>query len=122
MTDSDLIDAAGAPVPAVVYGLNDPIPWPQALLIAFQHLLAMFVATITPATIVAGALDLPLADRAYLINMSLVASGTGTLLQVMSFRGFGSGLLSITGTSLPSSRRSSWPGKPAAWRWSSACR
>ena len=59
----------------------------------------MFVGTITPATIVAGALNLPFADRAYLINMSLVASGTGTLLQVMSFRGFGSGLLSITGTS-----------------------
>lgn len=87
------------PAPAVIYGLNDAVPWPQALLIASQHLLAMFVGTITPATIVAGALNLPFADRAYLINMSLVASGTGTLLQVMSFRGFGSGLLSITGTS-----------------------
>ena len=84
---------------AVVYGLNDRMPWPQAAVVAFQHLLAMFVGTITPATIVAHALNLPFADRAYLINMSLVASGTGTLLQVMSFRGFGSGLLSITGTS-----------------------
>ncbi len=88
-----------APSPAVLYGLDDAVPWPQAALIAFQHLLAMFVATITPATIVAGALNLPIADKAYLINMALVASGTGTLLQVMSFRGFGSGLLSITGTS-----------------------
>ena len=84
---------------AVRYRLDDAMPWPQALLIAFQHLLAMFVGTITPATIVANALGLPFADRAYLINMSLVASGIGTLLQVMSFRGFGSGLLSITGTS-----------------------
>jgi xanthine permease len=87
-----------APV-SIVYGLNDHIPWPKALVIALQHLLAMFVGTITPATIVAGALDLPFEDRAYLINMSLVASGVGTLLQVMSWRGFGSGLLSITGTS-----------------------
>ena len=90
------------PVPeatAVRYRLNDAMPWPQAVLIAFQHLLAMFVGTITPATIVSNALHLPFADRAYLINMSLVASGIGTLLQVMSFRGFGSGLLSITGTS-----------------------
>lgn len=84
---------------AVLYRLNDPVPWPQAVLIAFQHLLAMFVGTITPATIVAHALNLPFADRAYLINMSLVTSGIGTLLQVMSYRGLGSGLLSITGTS-----------------------
>ena len=91
--------AVGVPAPAMIYGLNDAVPWPQALLIALQHLLAMFVGTITPATIVSGALNLSFADRAYLINMSLVASGTGTLLQVMSIRGFGSGLLSITGTS-----------------------
>ena len=90
---------ASASAIAVRYRLNDAMPWPQALLIAFQHLLAMFVGTITPATIVSGALSLPFEDRAYLINMSLVASGIGTLLQVMSFRGFGSGLLSITGTS-----------------------
>ncbi len=83
----------------IVYGLDAHIPWPKALIIAFQHLLAMFVGTITPATIVAAALNLPFEDRAYLINMSLVASGVGTLLQVMSWRGFGSGLLSITGTS-----------------------
>jgi xanthine permease len=84
---------------SIIYGLNDRIPWLKAVLIAFQHLLAMFVGTITPATIVAATLHLPFADRAYLINMSLVASGTGTLLQVVSFRGIGSGLLSITGTS-----------------------
>lgn len=84
---------------AVIYGLDARIPWPKALVIALQHLLAMFVGTITPATIVAGALGLPFEDRAYLINMSLVASGVGTLLQVMSWRGLGSGLLSITGTS-----------------------
>ncbi len=91
--------AAATAAPGILYGLNDPVPWPQAALIAFQHLLAMFVGTITPATIVARALDLPFADRAYLINMSLVTSGVGTLLQVMSYRGLGSGLLSITGTS-----------------------
>ena len=99
MTGSDTHPSEGNPAPAVIYGLHDAVPWPQAVLIAFQHLLAMFVGTITPATIVAGALNLPVADRAYLINMSLVASGTGTLLQVISFRGFGGGLLSITGTS-----------------------
>ena len=99
MTGSDTRAPADRAAPAVLYGLNDAMPWPQAVLIAFQHLLAMFVGTITPATIVSHALNLPFADRAYLINMSLVASGTGTLLQVMSFRGFGSGLLSITGTS-----------------------
>jgi len=83
----------------LVYGLNDPIPWSRATVISFQHLLAMFVGTITPATIVAGALDLPFADKAYLINMSLVASGIGTLFQVRAWHGLGSGLLSITGTS-----------------------
>ena len=99
MDGSDSHAPIGRPDAAVLYRLDDTPPWPQTVLIALQHLLAMFVGTITPATIVAGALNLPFADRAYLINMSLVASGTGTLLQVISFRGFGSGLLSITGTS-----------------------
>ena len=99
MKSAVTMEPAFSAAPAVRYRLNDAMPWPQALLIAFQHLLAMFVGTITPATIVSNALGLPFADRAYLINMSLVASGIGTLLQVMSYRGFGSGLLSITGTS-----------------------
>lgn len=59
----------------------------------------MLVGAITPPAIVASALGLDFDERAYLLSMSLLASGIGTLVQVTAFRGIGTGILSITGTS-----------------------
>jgi len=83
----------------ILYGLNDVLPAPKAFLAALQQVLAMFVGTITPPTIVASALGLPFEQKAYLISMSLLCSGLGTLVQVTAFGRVGSGLLSMTGTS-----------------------
>jgi xanthine permease XanP len=83
----------------ILYGLNDVLPAPKATLAAMQQVLAMFVGTITPPTIVANALELPFEQKAYLISMSLLCSGLGTLVQVAAWGRVGSGLLSMTGTS-----------------------
>ena len=42
----------------LIYGLNDRPPVREAIFAAIQHLLAIFVAIITPPLIIAGALKL----------------------------------------------------------------
>lgn len=81
------------------YGLDDQTSVPITLLCGIQHVLAMFVGIITPPLIIAGALSLSLADSAFLISMALFTSGITTFIQVRRFGPFGSGLLSVQGTS-----------------------
>jgi xanthine permease XanP len=83
----------------LIYGLNDAPPLRLALLVAVQHVLAVFVGIITPPLIIARALKLPTADAVFLVSMALLVSGLGTLLQTRRLRWAGSGLLSIQGTS-----------------------
>ncbi|MEQ2025888.1 uracil-xanthine permease family protein [Xenorhabdus szentirmaii] len=83
----------------LIYRLEDKPPFPQALFAAFQHLLAMFVAVITPAMLICQALGLPKQDTQHIISMSLFASGLASLIQIRSWGPVGSGLLSIQGTS-----------------------
>lgn len=83
----------------LVYQLEEKPPLPQALFAALQHLLAMFVAVITPAWLIANALKLPAQDTQYIISMSLFASGLASILQIRTWGPIGSGLLSIQGTS-----------------------
>lgn len=66
---------------------------------ACQHLLAMFVAVITPAILICQALGLPAHDTQRIISMSLFASGIASLDPNSSLGSVGSGLLSIQGTS-----------------------
>ena len=83
----------------LVYRLEDKPPLPQALFAALQHLLAMFVAVITPALLICHALGLPAQDTRHIISMSLFASGIASVLQIRTWGPVGSGLLSIQGTS-----------------------
>jgi xanthine permease XanP len=85
--------------PDLIYGLDDRPPLGQTLFVAFQHVLAVFVAIITPPLIVAGALKLEADDTANLVSMSLFVSGLATIVQTSRFGPVGSGLLSIQGTS-----------------------
>jgi xanthine permease XanP len=85
--------------PDLLCGLEDRPPLPDTLLVAVQHVLAMFVGIITPPLIIGGALKLPAGDTAYLVSMSLLVSGLGTLLQTSRLGPVGSGLLSVQGTS-----------------------
>ncbi|WP_392566113.1 uracil-xanthine permease family protein [Utexia brackfieldae] len=83
----------------LIYGLEDRPPLPQTIFAALQHLLAMFVAVITPALLICQALALPQVDTQHIISMSLFASGVASLLQIKTWGPIGSGLLSIQGTS-----------------------
>jgi xanthine permease XanP len=89
----------GTPTPDLIYGLHDAPPLPKTLLVALQHVFAVFVGMITPPLIIAGALKLSAGDTAYLVSMSLFVSGAATILQTSRLGPIGSGLLSIQGTS-----------------------
>lgn len=83
----------------LVYQLNDRPPLPQTLFAALQHLLAMFVAVITPSLIICQSLGVPANQTNTIISMSLFASGLSSFIQIRTFGPIGSGLLSIQGTS-----------------------
>lgn len=83
----------------LIYGLNDNPPVKDAIFAAIQHLLAIFVAIITPPLIIAGALNFDQETTSFLISMSLFASGISTFIQCKRFGPIGCGLLCIQGTS-----------------------
>lgn len=68
----------------LIYGLEDRPPLKDTLFAALQHLLAIFVAIITPPLIVAGALGLDIETTSYLVSMSLFVSGIVVTLIGMS--------------------------------------
>lgn len=83
----------------LIYGIDDRPPFKDALFAALQHLLAIFVAIITPPLIIAGALQLDLETTGFLVSMALIASGVSTFVQCRRFGPVGAGLLCIQGTS-----------------------
>lgn len=83
----------------LIYGLNDRPPLRETLFAALQHLLAIFVAIVTPPLIIAGALELDLETTGFLVSMALFASGVATFVQCKRIGGVGAGLLCIQGTS-----------------------
>ena len=83
----------------LVYGLNDRPPLKQTFFAALQHLLAIFVAIVTPPLIIAGALKLDVETSGFLVSMALFASGISTFIQCKRFGPVGCGLLCIQGTS-----------------------
>lgn len=83
----------------LIYGLTDKPPVPEAIFVAFQHVLAAFVGIITPPLIIANSLGLDATNTSYIISMSLFASGLCTFIQCRKIGPVGSGLLSLQGTS-----------------------
>ena len=79
----------------LIYGIDDRPPFKEAVFAALQHLLAIFVAIITPPLIIAGALKLDLETIIFLVSMALFASGVSTFIQCRSIGPIGSGLLCI---------------------------
>ena len=84
---------------AIIYGIEDRPPFKEALFAALQHLLAIFVAIITPPLIIAEALNLDLETTGFLVSMALFASGVSTFIQCRRVGPIGTGLLCIQGTS-----------------------
>src|ERR1043165_3497167 len=83
----------------LLYGLEDQPPLQKTLLVALQHVFAVFVGMITPPLLIAGALKLDAPQTAHLVSLSLFVSGLATVLQTRRIGPIGSGLLSIQGTS-----------------------
>ena len=83
----------------LIYGLNDRPPLKDTFFAALQHLLAIFVAIITPPLIIAGAMKLDLETTGFLVSMSLFASGISTFIQCRRVGPIGCGLGCVQGTS-----------------------
>lgn len=83
----------------LIYGIEERPTFKDALFAAIQHLLAIFVAIITPPLIIADALKLDLPTTSFLVSMALFASGVSTFIQCRRFGPVGAQLLCIQGTS-----------------------
>ncbi|KAI7832177.1 purine permease [Gamsiella multidivaricata] len=91
------------------FGLKDRLPLVLAIIMGFQHSLAMIAGVVTPAIIMSGSgitgLNLTPANRTQMISTSLITSGLLSLVQITRFRVgktpyfLGTGLLSVVGTS-----------------------
>ena len=79
----------------LIYGLEDRPPLRDTFFAALQHLLAIFVAIITPPLIIAGALKLDLETTGFLVSMALFVSGIATFVQCRRVGPVGCGLLCI---------------------------
>ncbi|MEM7019467.1 MAG: solute carrier family 23 protein [Pseudomonadota bacterium] len=90
---------AQTPTQDLLFGLNDRPPWPKALLAAIAHLLAIVASIATAPLLIAQGLNLDVTTTSYVISSALIVSGIATLIQVVRVGPFGSGLLSIQGTS-----------------------
>lgn len=98
-TDKQIIDKERNEQTGLIYGLNDRPPLRETLFAALQHLLAIFVAIVTPPLIIAGALNLDTDTTSFLVSMSLMVSGVATFIQCKRLGSIGCGLLCIQGTS-----------------------
>ncbi|WP_101689887.1 nucleobase:cation symporter-2 family protein [Dysgonomonas massiliensis] len=83
----------------LIYQIEDRPPFKEAFFVALQHLLAIFVAIITPPLIISGALGLDGETTAFMVSMSLLASGISTFVQCRKIGIAGCGLLCVQGTS-----------------------
>ena len=94
------MDTPNARTPSVLlYGIEEHPPLREAFFAALQHLLAIFIAIVTPPLIIAGALGLDHETTGFLVSMALFASGLSTFIQCRRIGGVGTGLLCIQGTS-----------------------
>lgn len=94
------MDTPSARTPSVLlYGIEERPPLREAFFAALQHLLAIFIAIVTPPLIIAGALGLDHETTGFLVSMALFASGLSTFIQCRRIGGVGTGLLCIQGTS-----------------------
>ncbi len=82
-----------------IYTLDQKIPVKQAIPFGLQHILAMFVANISPILIVAAASGLSSKQSASLIQSAMIIAGIGTLIQLFPIWKIGSGLPIVMGIS-----------------------
>ncbi|TIC91277.1 Uric acid-xanthine permease [Colletotrichum higginsianum] len=92
---------------APFFGLNDRMPTLLALLLGFQHALAMLAGIITPPILLSGAAGANLTGemQQYLVSTALIVSGLLSTIQITRFHVpktsyyVGTGLISVVGIS-----------------------
>ncbi len=92
---------------APFFGLNDKMPIILALVLGFQHALAMLAGVITPPIILSGqgGANLDAETAQYLVSTSLIVCGILSSIQITRFHIYrtpyfiGTGLISVVGTS-----------------------
>lgn len=84
----------------VVYDLDERPPLGEAVPLAVQHLLAMFLGNITPPLLIAGGLGLAGADTAFVLQMALLVAGVATVVQAYPVGPVGGRIPIVMGTSI----------------------
>ena len=82
-----------------IYKLEGTVPIKSAVPFGLQHVLAMFVANISPIIIVASACGLSADKTAMLIQCAMLIAGLGTIVQLFPLWKIGSGLPIVMGIS-----------------------
>ena len=82
-----------------LYSLDGKINLLKAFPFGLQHILAMFVANITPIIIVAAACGLGAKDTAMIIQSAMIIAGIGTFIQLFPIWRIGSRLPIVMGIS-----------------------
>lgn len=82
-----------------IYQLEGRVPVSRAIPFGLQHILAMFVANISPIIIAAGASGVSGKQLAMLIQSAMLIAGIGTLIQLFPLWRIGSGLPIVMGIS-----------------------
>ena len=82
-----------------IYTLNGQAPLLKAIPFGLQHILAMFVANLTPFTIIASAGGLSQAEIAILLQNAMFVAGIATLIQLFPIWKIGSRLPIVMGVS-----------------------
>lgn len=69
------------------FGLNDQMPVVLALLLGFQHALAMLAGVITPPILLAGSAGANLTSeyQEYIVSTCLIVSGIMSMIQISRF-------------------------------------
>lgn len=90
---------------APFFGLDDRMPVFLALLLGFQHALAMLAGVISPPIILSGAANLTPDQQRYLVSSALIVCGFLSAIQITRFHIWGTpyyigtGLISVVGCS-----------------------
>ena len=82
-----------------IYNLDGRVPVLKAIPFGLQHILAMFVANLTPITIIAAAGGLSQAEIAILLQNAMFIAGIATLIQLFPLWKVGSKLPIVMGVS-----------------------
>jgi len=82
-----------------IYQLEGRVPVLKAVPFGLQHILAMFVANLTPITIIAAAGGLSQSEIAVLLQNAMFVAGIATLIQLYPVWKVGSGLPIVMGVS-----------------------